>query len=158
MADAPRTDAPFADAARLAGELGKQWEQAMGTWWDQVLDSPEFLGAVGRSVSANSRGRGSYEQAVDQSLEHLHLPTRGDLVRLTRIAVQLEERLLQLEDKVLVLGDALGVAQERAESAEREALQARIAAAEARIAQHEQLAALEARIEQLSAPAGGDEQ
>ena len=100
------------DLSKLSGELYRQWEKGMAQWWDQVLESPAFLSGMGQSLSGQAQARANYEQAVDQTLEQLHIPSRKDFIRLTRVATMLEDKLLSLEDKLLTLGDQLA-AQER---------------------------------------------
>jgi len=134
--------ADFSDAARA---FQQQWETALSGWWDQVLESPAFLDAMGQGLEHGARARQQYEQHVDDSLTRMHLPTRGDLTRVARIASLLEDRLLKVEDLLLELKDDLG---ERLARAEEEAVKARIEAAETRLELRERLAALEARLEQ----------
>ena len=117
---------PFPDLNQLSGDLYRQWEKAMGSWWDQVVDSPAFLGAMSKQVGQMAEARGRYEEAVDESLERMHLPTRTDLVRLTRLVTLLEERILSQEDLILSM-------QDRMESLEREIVRASVEAAEARL-------------------------
>lgn len=133
------------DHDRFATDMYKHWEKAMTTWWDQVLESPAFLGAMSQGLGQASQARGQYTKAVDAWMEQAHLPTRDDLVRLLKVCSQLEDRLLTQEDLLLDLKDRLA-------GAEREALEARIAAAEARVELRERLDALEARLASASAP------
>jgi hypothetical protein len=121
---------------RAAAELYQHWERAMGTWWDEVLASPAVLSTMGRGLSAQSTARQQYERAVEEQLARLHLPTRGDLVRMTRIATLLEEKLLQQEDTLLALREELA-------EARRDALAARVESAEARVELRSSLAALQ---------------
>ena len=121
---------------RLSQDLYEQWERAMTSWWDQALASPGFLGTLGRGLAAQSGARGAYERKVDAQMERMHLPTRKDLVRVTRIATLLEEKVLAQEDRLVELQDDLAAAR-------REVVQARIEAAEARIELRDTLAALQ---------------
>ncbi|MCB9778449.1 MAG: hypothetical protein H6742_07800 [Alphaproteobacteria bacterium] len=150
MADtASDTAAGMPDFSKLSNDMYQQWEQAMTAWWDQVLDSPDFLKATGQNLSQVAHARKQYEQAVDEGLHKMHLPTRQDLVRVARIATLLEERLLQMEDRLLAMGDQLDVL-------EKETIQARVEAAEARLEMREKLAELQARLdagEATAAPA-----
>ncbi|RME26021.1 MAG: hypothetical protein D6798_07565 [Deltaproteobacteria bacterium] len=130
------------DFARLSQDLYAQWESAVTAWWDTVLDSPDVLRASGDALGRLARARKQYEQAVDDNLTRLHLPTRSDLVRLTRIATLLEHRLVRFEDQLLEMQDKLA-------ALEREALQARVDAAEARLEHREEMAALQARLDAL---------
>ncbi len=118
-----KTTEPF---AAFQGEMYNTWEKAMGAWWDQVLESPAFYDTV-KSVGPMAQARGQYRQAMDSALRELQLPTRDDVVRLTKIVTQVEDRLLAQEDLLLQV-------QDRLIAMEREALKARIEAAEARIA------------------------
>ena len=134
------------DPATMGQQMWSQWESAMGTWWDKVLDSPDVMGALGGQLGQMAKGRKAYETAVDENLGRMHLPTRGDLVRVLRVASLLEDRLLQNEDRLLELGDRLL-------RAERETLEARIEAAEARVELRERLTAMEARLVAALQPA-----
>ena len=130
------------DFTKMSQQIYDQWEQGMTAWWDQVLESPAFLSALGDTVANQSRARGQYAQAVDENLKRMHLPTRGDLVRVARIATLLEEKVLTVEDHLLSIQDTLG-------RIEKEAITARIDAAETRIELRDRLNALEARLEAL---------
>ncbi len=130
--------------SRLSHDLYEQWERAMTAWWDQALASPSFLGAMGRGLATQAGARGAYERKVDAQMERLHLPTRKDLVRVTRIATLLEEKVLAQEDRLVELQDALAVAR-------REVVQARIEAAEARIELRDTLAAVQQELAALRA-------
>lgn len=132
------------DFKKLSGEMYKQWEKAMTAWWDQVLESPAFLGAVNQGMTGATQGRGAYQKAVTQWMEQAHLPTRDDLIRLLRVSTLLEDRLLAQEDHLLELKDRLV-------RAEKEALEARIAAAEAQLAVQERLDAVQAKLDALLA-------
>lgn len=132
------------DFEKLSGELYRNWEKAMTSWWDQVLESPAFLGAMGQNLSAQAQARSTYEKSVDDTMEKLHLPTRKDLVRVARIATLLEDRLLGQEDQILDLKAKLV-------SLEREAVQARLEAAEARLELREALGGIRAELEALRA-------
>jgi hypothetical protein len=131
-----------ADFKQFSDDMYKMWEQSMTTWWDQVLDSPEFLGASGKGLSAMAGARRQYEGQVDEQLSRMHLPTRGDLTRLARIATLLEERVLKMEDTVLEVKDLLEARESRIDSLEKQVLQARIEATEARVELRETLASL----------------
>lgn len=140
---------PFGEWSKLSNEMYTQWEKGMTSWWDQVLENPQFLKAMGDNLTQQARARRAYERAVDEGLEKAHLPTRTDLVRVARIATLLEEKILRLEDLLLDIQDKVA-------SAEKEALKARIDAAEARVALEERLAAIEARLEGAAPTAGDD--
>ena len=128
----------FPDFSKMSNEFYKQWEGAMTRWWDQVLESPAFLDAMGKNASGYAKARSSYQKSMDDLAEKMHVPGKGDVVRLARICTLLEEKLLKQEDELLLLQDKLAVL-------EKELVQSRIEAAEARLEQRETLA----RIEQL---------
>lgn len=134
------------DFDKLGDELYRHWESAMTQWWDHTLDSPAFLGALGKNLEGAARARGHYEKAVDASLERMHLPTRSDLVRVARVATLLEDRLVEQEDLVLELKDRLS-------RVEREVVEARIEAAEARLELREALDAIRALLAGATTPA-----
>ncbi len=134
----------FGELEELSSGFYKQWEQSMTGWWDEVLESPPFLQAMGKNLEGMARGRGAYEEAVDDTLQKMHLPTRGDLTRVLRVASLLEDKLLSMEDTLLKLGDQLV-------AAEKDAVQARVEAAEARLEAREQLAAMSDRLAGLEA-------
>ncbi len=133
----------FGDWSEMNREIYKQWEEGMTTWWDQVLDNPSFLGALGDNVSQMSKARAAYEKTVDETLNKAHLPTRADLIRVARIATLLEEKVLQVEDVVLAVQDKL-------DRIEKEALLARIETAEARVELNGRLDSIEAALGTLS--------
>lgn len=137
------------DFTKLSQQFYDQWEKGMTAWWDQVLESPAFLSAMGDNLTTTARVKGAYAKAVDENLTKMHLPTRGDLVRVARIATLLEEKVLSVEDRLLEIQDQLG-------RIEREAVTARIDAAETRIELRERLAALEQRLASLEAPAASE--
>lgn len=142
---------PTADFKQFSDEMYQLWEQSMTTWWDQVLDSPEFLGASGKGLSQMAAARRAYEHQVDEQLTRMHLPTRADVTRLARIATLLEERLLKTEDTVLELKDTLDDRNERITQLEKEVLQARVEATEARVELREALAALTDKLDAIAA-------
>ncbi len=127
------------DLGKLGDELYSHWERAMGGWWDQVLENPSVLDAMGKSLGGAAQARGKYEKGVDDTMAQMHLPTRGDVIRVAKIAAMLEERVLQQEDLVLGLKDQMG-------RLEKEAVHARIEAAEARLELRETVAALRAEL------------
>lgn len=143
------------DLTQLSGEMYKQWEKAASDWWDKVLESPSFLGAMGDQVAAQSRLRKGYEERVDESMAAMHLPSRKDVVRLARVATLLEGKLLSLEDRLLSLDDRLSAMDARMDGIERETLRARVDAAEARLAVAERLTSLEDKIDALTAALDG---
>jgi hypothetical protein len=136
------------DLDAVNAEIYRHWEKAMTAWWDQVLESPAFLGGMGQQLAATSQARGAYERAVDDTMEKMHLPTRADMVRVARVCTLLEDRLLAQEDLLLAMKD-------RMDALERTALEARVEAAEARLELREKLEALEKRLAapQQDAPA-----
>lgn len=135
------------DMTQLTGEMYRQWEKAMTTWWDQVVENPGFLKGMSENLNRMAEIRSGYEDQVDQSLERMHLPTRKDLVRLARINTLLEERLLAQEDTILAL-------QDRLVGLEREVVQARVEAAEARLESRETLSAVLEKLDRLADGAG----
>lgn len=132
------------DFAALTQQWYQQWEKGMTAWWDQVLDSPSFLGTMGDNLANQARARGAYAKMVDDGLASAHLPTRNDLIRVLRIATMLEEKILGVEDRLLTMQDSL-------QRIEKEALTARIEAAESRVELTEKLAALQAKLAELEA-------
>lgn len=134
------------DFTATTRKMYEQWEKSMGAWWDQVLESPSFLDAMGKGLEGQARAKGAWADAVDDGLSKMHLPTRGDLVRVARIATLLEEKVLAVEDTLLRVEDRLV-------ALEKEVVQARIEAAEARIEARERLDAIQARLDALAPPA-----
>ena len=132
--------------SKMSAELYRQWEESVSGWWDQVVESPAFLDGASKSMGGLAGLRAQYEQQMDDNLSRMHLPSRGDITRLARIANLLERRLLDLEDRLLQMNDALAERDARSARIEAELIQARIEAAEARIEQRTRLEALEARL------------
>lgn len=146
----PNGSVPDLEAfSKMSAELYKQWEESVSGWWDQVVESPAFLDGASKSMGSMAGLRAQYEQQMDENLSRMHLPSKGDVTRLARIANLLERRLLDLEDRVLELKDSLAERDARAARMEAELIQARIEAAEARIEQRTQLETLTARLAAL---------
>lgn len=139
------TATPFPDLSQLSGDLYRQWEKAMGSWWEQVVDNPGFMGGLSQQMGQVAEARKRYEDAVEQSMTQMHLPTRGDMVRLARLCTLLEERLLQQEDLLLRM-------QDRMEGLEREVLQARLDAAEARLEARDRLEQIQRTLDGADEP------
>ncbi len=135
------------DLSKLTGEWYRQWESSVSRWWDTVLDDPAFVKGMGDNLARNARTRASWEEGVDKSLEAMHLPSKKDLVRVARIASLLEDRIVALEDKVLAQADQL-------DRIEKETLKARVDAAEALLAVTDRLAAMDEKLDALTAAAG----
>lgn len=132
------------DLSKLTGEMYRQWEKAMGTWWDQTLESPAFLNGVNENLKAQAAARKGYTEQVDKAMGDMHLPSRQDVVRIAKIASMLEDKVLGLEDRLLQHSDALA-------RIEKETLRARVDAAEALVTVQERLIAIEDRLDRIAA-------
>jgi hypothetical protein len=130
----------FPDFNRMSNDFYKQWESAMTRWWDQALESPAFLDAMGKNAAGYAKGRGAWQKSMDEMAERMHVPGKGDMVRLARICTLLEEKLLSQEDRLLSM-------QDRLDALEKEVVQSRIEAAEARLEQREALSRIEALLQ-----------
>ena len=137
--------------SKMSAELYRQWEESVSGWWDQVVESPAFLDGASKSMGGLAGLRAQYEQQMDDNLSRMHLPSKGDITRLARIANLLERRMLDMDDRILELKDSLAERDARAARIEAELVQARIEAAEARIEQRTRLDALQARLDALEA-------
>lgn len=131
------------DFSKLTGDMYRQWEKAMTTWWDDVLESPAFLKAMGDGLANTSQARKAYTDAVDKTMSDLHLPSRKDVVRVAKMTSLLEEKILTVEDKVLEQGDRLV-------RIEKDALKGRIDTAETLLSLQEKLASIEERLDRLT--------
>ncbi|MDP2310115.1 MAG: hypothetical protein Q8P18_29125 [Pseudomonadota bacterium] len=127
---------------RFSEQLYQGWEKAMGAWWDQVLQSPSFLGAMSENLVSRTQARATYERTMEGAMDRMHLPTRKDIGRVARVATLLEERLLAQEDLLLSMKDQLAAAQ-------RDAVQARIDTAQARLELKDQLIQLRGELASL---------
>lgn len=136
--------------SKLSGEMYRQWEKSMATWWDKVLEHPSFLKGMSDNLETTNKARKGYEESVDKSMADLHLPSRKDVVRVARVASMLEDKLLGLEDQFLAQGDTLT-------RLEKDSLQARVDAAETMIGLQDRLSAIEARLEQIATAMGNVE-
>ena len=127
----------MADPDAMGADVYRQWERTMSSWWDGVLETPAFLGAMGDGLKAPSRWNSATKDSVDATMAQMHLPSRSDVTRVARIASRLEDKVLALEDRLLTMEDAM-------KRVEKEVLAARIEAAEARVEVTEGLAKIEA--------------
>jgi hypothetical protein len=137
------------DVSKLGGEMYRNWEKAMTTWWDHVLESPAFVKSMGDGLGQASTARKAWTQQVDKTMADLHLPSREDVVRIAKIASLLEDRLLGLEDRLLAQADAMA-------SLEKETLKARIDAADALVTVTDRLAAIDARLDRIASALEAD--
>lgn len=135
----PDDDDRAASWKKATADFVQGWERSVAVWWDRVLESPEVLAALNKTLAGQVDQRRNLQQLGQRWMERMNLPTRADLTRLARIATLLEERLLAIDDRLLDL-------QDRVARAETEAVRARVDAAEARVELLERLAALEARL------------
>jgi len=138
----------MSDLKDMSTEMYRAWETSMTTWWDAILDDPQFIKGMGDNLSMQSRARKGYEDQVDKTMESMHLPSRKDVVRLARIASLLEDKVLGLEDTLLDQNDALG-------RVEKESLQARVDAAEALVTVQDRLANIDAKLDALTEAIAG---
>lgn len=137
------SDPQFKGFGKVSSEFYQHWERSMTAWWDRVLDSQDVLKAMNGNLAAGVDARRGAQRMGEKWLERMQLPTRRDLVRLTRIATLLEERLLGLDDRLLDMQDKL-------DSVEKEAMRARIDAAETKLVLLERIGELEARLAEKS--------
>lgn len=140
---------------RLGEQLFSSWERGMHAWWDQVLQSPAFLGVMSENLASRTQARAAYERTMETTLDRMHLPTRKDIGRVARIASLLEERLLAQEDILLEMKDQLVGAQREAVQARIEAAQARLALADEVRGLRAELARLQGKIEEVPPPVAG---
>lgn len=131
------------DISKLTGDMYRQWEKAMGTWWDQTLESPAFLNGVNENLKAQATARKGYTEQVDKAMTDMHLPSRQDVVRIAKIASLLEDKVLAVEDRLLAIGDTLA-------RIEKDTLRARVDAAKALVTVQERLISIEERLDRIA--------
>lgn len=100
----------FAQAPASPDLLG-QWKQFLDQWieaWSKVLGqamgTDQFAKLMGQSLDqmlvAQAPVRKAADQMIEQALQALNLPSRGQLTAVARQIVELEERIERIEDAV----------------------------------------------------------
>jgi hypothetical protein len=122
--------------------LFEEWEKSVASWWTTVLDDPAFVRGMGDALAGRGQAVAAMQENVDKAMEAWHLPSKRDLLRLSRVASLLEDRLVALEDQVGELGARL-------DRIEKDALKARIESAETRVMLEEKLGVIAAKLDRL---------
>ncbi len=80
----------------LRDRLGRQGEEALGRFAQDLLDNPFISAAVSRAFEAREKAA----QAQEVAFNALNIPSAADLERLTRRVRQVSQRLEGIEDGV----------------------------------------------------------
>lgn len=97
---------PFAGIVRFYDTWSKTWAKAMS----EAVSSQSFAESVGRQMESSlevaTLARKQLAQIMEQSLQQMSLPTRGDVVRLAERLTKVEMALDDIDarlDEVLAL-------------------------------------------------------
>jgi hypothetical protein len=84
------------DMKGLRDRLGKQGEEALGRFAQELLENPLVSGALTRAFDARERA----VQAQEAAMGALNIPSAADIERLTRRLRSVAQRLEGIEDAV----------------------------------------------------------
>ena len=84
------------DMKGLRDKLGKQGEEALGRFAQELLENPLVSGALTRAFDARERA----VQAQEAAMGALNIPSAADIERLTRRLRSVAQRLEGIEDAV----------------------------------------------------------
>ena len=84
------------DVRGLRDRLGKQGEEALGRFAQELLENPLVSGALTRAFDARERA----VQAQEAAMGALNIPSAADIERLTRRLRSVAQRLEGIEDAV----------------------------------------------------------
>ena len=112
----PMNAPPFAGAGPVDPQLLAQWKRFLDDWiaaWSQALEramgTEAFAEALGKTLDQFLTVQGKAREAVERSgkaaIDAVGLPSREQVVGLSRQLMDLEDRLEGLEDKIEGLGD-----------------------------------------------------
>jgi hypothetical protein len=88
----------------LRDRLGRQGEEALGRFAQDLLDNPLISAAVSRAFEAREKAA----QAQEVAFNALNIPSAADIERLTRRVRQVSQRLEGIEDGVDRVEERMG--------------------------------------------------
>ena len=111
----PMASVPFPGAGPVDPQVLAQWKQFLDDWiaaWsralEQAMQTEAFAEALGRTLDQFLTIQGKARQAAERSgkatIDALGLPSREQVIGLSRQMMDLEDRLETLEDKLDALG------------------------------------------------------
>ena len=111
----PTGSVPFPGAGPVDPQVLAQWKQFLDDWiaaWSRALEqamrTEAFAEALGRTLDQFLTVQGKARQAAERSgkaaVDALGLPSRDQVIGLSRQMMDLEDRLETLEDKLDALG------------------------------------------------------
>ena len=112
----PPGASPFPGAGPIDPEVLAQWKRFLDDWlaaWsralEQVMGTEAFAEALGKTLdqflSVQAKARQATESSTKAALESLGLPSREQVVGLSRQMMDLEDRIESLADQLDALGD-----------------------------------------------------
>lgn len=111
----PLGASPFAGTGPVDPDVLAQWKRFLDDWlaaWsralEQVMGTEAFAEALGKTLdqylSVQAKARQATEQATKTAIESLGLPSREQVVGLSRQMMDLEDRIESLADQLDALG------------------------------------------------------
>lgn len=111
----PLGASPFPGTGPMDPEVLAQWKRFLDDWlaaWsralEQVMGTEAFAEALGKTLdqflNVQAKARQATEQATRAGIESLGLPTREQVVGLSRQMMDLEDRIESLADQLEALG------------------------------------------------------
>ncbi len=75
----------------------KEWERQAARWWDETLRKPETLQGMGQMLDALCAAKEKSDEAAEQALAALRLPSITDVLRLQERVLDLDARMARIE-------------------------------------------------------------
>ncbi|MGM0607293.1 MAG: hypothetical protein ACQESP_02615 [Candidatus Muiribacteriota bacterium] len=91
----------------MMDEMSKQWEKMLKQWFDELMQNPEFLQNMGKSMETAFTSKIIGDEIKNKMADSFSLPTREMVAKLGRQLIRQEAKINQLEDLILELKDDL---------------------------------------------------
>lgn len=76
------------------------WEKTMSEGLETWLKSPLFASSMGKAIERSSEFQKYFNEAIDKSLENMHVPTKTDIDKVLSAVNNVEAKINDLWDKL----------------------------------------------------------
>ncbi len=96
----------------LMKQWAEAWEKMLGQKLDGLVRDEKFVSEMARAIAATMSGKSVAQRMMDETMAHMNLPTRSDMVKVLQKLTDLEERVLELTERLEDLEPALAARRE----------------------------------------------
>ena len=89
----------------MMDEMGKQWEKMMKQWFDELMNNPEFLQNVGKTMETALTSKILADDMKNNIAKSMAMPTASLVARLGTHIMRQESKIAELEEHILELKD-----------------------------------------------------